>query len=195
MEIVLVGASSSSVRPAAGSVSQRSSCKADSGSLTWGVVATPSHESRCFCKVRVAVVQVSEAREEDEARAARALSLVHMGELSAARQALEGAPVAPGTHATLRALADPERRPALPREPLHAEIANLQPAVPFQLDTDLFLVNLRKSRRGAAPGPSGMHSDLHLFPLLERPRDTELLAPVASAMAVGDIPGWVESHS
>ena len=114
---------------------------------------------------------------EDEARAVRALSLVHMGELSAARQALEGAPVAPGTHAS----------PALPREPLRAEIANLQPSVPFQLDTDLFLVNLRKSRRGAAPGPSGMHSD-HLFPLLERPRDSELLAQVASAMAVGDIP-------
>ena len=110
-----------------------------------------------------------------------------MGELSAARQVLEGAPVAPGTHATLRALTDPERRPALPREPLRAEIANLQPSVPFQLDTDLFLVNLRKSRRGAAPGPSGMHSD-HLFPLLERPRDSELLAQVASAMKVGDIP-------
>ena len=92
---------------------------------------------------------------EDEARAARALSLVHMGELSAARQALEGAPMAPGTHATLRALTDPER-PAFPREPLSAEVAHMQPAVPFQLDTDLFLVNLRKSRKGAAPGPSGI---------------------------------------
>ena len=124
---------------------------------------------------------------EDEARAARALLLVHMGELSAARQALEGAPMAPGTHATLRALTDPERRPAFPREPLSAEVAHMQPAVPFQLDTDLFLVNLRKSRKGAAPGPSGMHSD-HLFPLLERPRDSELLAQVASQMAVGNVP-------
>ena len=107
-----------------------------------------------------------------------------MGELSATRQALEGAPVAPGTHATLRAFTEPEHRPALPREPLCAEIANLQSAVPFQLDTDL---NLRKSRRGAAPGPSGMHSD-HLYPLLERPRDSELLAQMASAMALVDIP-------
>ena len=123
---------------------------------------------------------------EDEARAARALSLV-MGELSAARQALEGGPMAPGTHTTLRALTDPERRPAFPREPLSAEVAHMQPAVPFQLDTDLFLVNLRKSRKGAAPGPSGMHSD-HLFPLLERPRDSELLAQVASQMAVGNVP-------
>ena len=88
-------------------------------------------------------------------RAARAVSLVHMGELSATRQALEGAPVAPGTHATLRTLTDPECRPPLPREPLNPEVAHTQPAVAFQLDTDLFLVNLRKSRRGAAPGPSG----------------------------------------
>ena len=104
---------------------------------------------------------------EEEVRAARAISLVHMVELSGARQALEGALVAPGTHATLRALTDPERRPALPCEPLNPEVAHTQLAVAFQLDTDLFLVNLRKSRRGAAPGPSGMHSD-HLFPLLDR---------------------------
>ena len=32
-----------------------------------------------------------------------------------------------------------------------------------------------------------MHSD-HLFPLLKRPRDSELLAQVASLMAVGDVP-------
>ena len=124
---------------------------------------------------------------EDKARAARALSLVHMGELSAARQALEGGPMAPGTHATLRVLTDQERRPAFPREPHSAEVAHMQPAVPFQLDTNLFLVNLRKSRKGVAPGPLGMHSD-HLFPLLERLRDSELLAQVASQMAVGDVP-------
>ena len=32
-----------------------------------------------------------------------------------------------------------------------------------------------------------MHSD-HLFPLLEKPRDSEFLAQVASLMAVGDVP-------
>ena len=51
------------------------------------------------------------------------------------------------------------------------EVAHLQPAVPFKLDTDLFLVNLSTSRRGAAQGPSGMHLE-HLFPLLERPLGT-----------------------
>ena len=46
-----------------------------------------------------------------ERRAGRALSLVHMGELSAGRQPLEGAPVAPGTRETLSQLRDPVRRP------------------------------------------------------------------------------------
>ena len=54
--------------------------------------------------------------DDDGRRVSRALSLVRMGELSAARQALEGAPVAPGTMATFRALTHPERRPPLPRE-------------------------------------------------------------------------------
>ena len=42
-------------------------------------------------------------------RASRAMSLVQVGELSAARQALEGAALAPGSLATLRVLTDPER--------------------------------------------------------------------------------------
>ena len=47
--------------------------------------------------------------DDDEARrAARAMSLTQMGELSAARQALEGAAVVPGTMSTLRALTNPE---------------------------------------------------------------------------------------
>ena len=49
--------------------------------------------------------------DEEAVRAARALSLVQMGELSAARQALEGASLAPGNLATLGMLTDPTRRP------------------------------------------------------------------------------------
>ena len=49
-------------------------------------------------------------------RASRAMSLVQVGELSAAPQALEGAALAPGSLATLRILTDPERRPPVPRE-------------------------------------------------------------------------------
>ena len=66
-------------------------------------------------------------------RAASSVSLVHVVELSAARQALERAPVAPGTHATLRVLTDPERRRPLPREPLNPKVTHTQPAVAFQL--------------------------------------------------------------
>ena len=64
-------------------------------------------------------------RQDDEIakRADRAQSLVQMGELSAARQALEGAAVAPGTEATRAALTDPAKRPPAPREPLPRHLA------------------------------------------------------------------------
>ena len=57
-----------------------------------------------------------------EHRAERAHNLIQMGELSAARQALDGDPVAPGNHATLLALRDPQRRPQAPRSPLAPEL-------------------------------------------------------------------------
>ena len=93
--------------------------------------------------------------DEESARASRALSLVHMGELSAARQALEGASVAPGNLATLGMLTDPTRRPPVPRRVLSQEVQHAQPAEPFTLDPLEFLICLRKARRGAAAGPSG----------------------------------------
>ena len=82
--------------------------------------------------------QVLRSRRHDtdnlESRAARAEALVHMGELSAARQALGGAAVAPGTRDTLNALQDPERRPPvlLPPDILHAG-----PVEQFSLDFDV----------------------------------------------------------
>ena len=124
----------------------------------------------------------------DEAmRAARAMSLVQVGELSAARQALEGAALAPGNLATLRTLTDPARRPPLARERLSPELARTEPSEPFQLNIDQFLLSLRKARRGAAPGPSGMTSD-HLFPVLESEVDSGLFGQVGSLLAVGKVP-------
>ena len=124
--------------------------------------------------------------DDDEARrAARAMSLTQMGELSAARQALEGAAVAPDTMSTLRALTDPEKQ--LPRTPLSREVADAQPSEAFQLDSIEFLTCLRKARRGAVAGPSGMTSD-HLFPVLENEGDSNLLCRVASLLAVGQVP-------
>ena len=122
--------------------------------------------------------------DDDGKRAAGALSLVQMGELSAA---LEGAPVAPGNMATLRALTDPEKRPPLPREELSRAVAEAQPTEQFELDIVEFLICLRRARRGAAPGPSGMTSD-HLYPVLESEAASELLTQVAGLFAVGQVP-------
>ena len=124
---------------------------------------------------------------DEERQVTRALSLVHMGELSAARQALEGAPMAPGTLATLRALTDPERRPPIPREGLSRAVAETQPEQQFELNAEEFLICLRRARRGAAAGPSGMASD-HLFPVLESERASELLTEVAGLLSVGRVP-------
>ena len=65
--------------------------------------------------------------------------------------------MAPRTEATWRALSDPERRP-VPREGLSREVQQAEPAEQFELEPTEFLTCLRKARRGAAPGPSGMTS-------------------------------------
>ena len=69
---------------------------------------------------------------------------VQFGELSAARQALEGAAVAPGTLATLAELTNPERCPRLPRQPINEDIMRMVPGEQFQLDPDEFLIGLRR---------------------------------------------------
>ena len=93
---------------------------------------------------------IAEAGVQDDVsrRAARAERLALLGELSAGRQALEGAAIAPGNLSTLRALKKPVRRPATPREPLHDELTNHVPEREFQLDPDVFLANVRSARRG-----------------------------------------------
>ena len=108
-------------------------------------------------------------------RVDRAPNLVQLGELSAARQALEGANVAPGNLVTLGALTNQDRRPPFARQELSQEILHSEPAEPFVLDGDAFLVYLRTARRGAAPGPLGMTAD-HLFPILESEVDSGMLA-------------------
>ena len=102
-----------------------------------------------------------------ERRVRRAEQLVHLGELSSARQILEGSEVAPETRATLDKLKDRQRRPPQPREALPREIKEFQPIIPCDLDEKLFGRNLRSSRRGVAGGPSGMTCE-HLRPLLDR---------------------------
>ena len=121
-------------------------------------------------------------QDDEERRCDRARSLVHMGEFSAARRDLEAAPVAPGTMATLRKLTDPERRPPVARE----ELCQLFQNELFSSTQRNFWCVLRKARRGAAAGPSGMTADL-LFPILENERDSTLLVEVASSLATGNV--------
>ena len=65
-----------------------------------------------------------------ERQATRARQLVHLGELSAARQALTAGPLAPGTAETLQELRDPTRRPNEPYASLHPSLSEFQPDQP-----------------------------------------------------------------
>ena len=120
-------------------------------------------------------------------RAIRAETLVQVGELSHARQVLEGADLAPGNLATLDVLRDQSRRPALPREPLPEELTNFTPTRAFELDESKFNKNLRSSRRGAAAGPSGMTME-HLRPLLDNDRALHSFFCVAEQFARAQVP-------
>ena len=68
-------------------------------------------------------------------RADRAQTLVMMGEVSAGRQALEGAA--------------PDRRPVHPVRVLPREFREFEPVVPFKLDEHRFAQNVRSARREA----------------------------------------------
>ena len=64
----------------------------------------------------------------------RAERLVELGELSSARQELEGAAEAPGDQATWDKLQNECRRPQQPREPLPPDMMTFEPEIEFQLD-------------------------------------------------------------
>ena len=119
-------------------------------------------------------------------RAERAHALVQLGELSAGRQALEGASLAPGTDATYQALKNPLKRPPVPREPLPDDLF-VRRGGRVHLDRDMFAKNLRVARRGAAGGPSGMTTD-HLRPLLESVEDTTRLWRFSQDLARAEVP-------
>ena len=74
------------------------------------------------CNEKAAVARRRQGRrgQQDtiDNRTGRAEMLVQLGELSSARQAVEGASLAPGTEATLTKLTDETKRPSRPREPL-----------------------------------------------------------------------------
>ena len=117
-----------------------------------------------------------------------------MGELSSARQALEGAEVAPGSRATLDLLRDESKRPRSARVPIPPALANLEPRVPFLLDEDLFARNLRSAKRGSAGGPTGMTVE-HLHPLLDHSRDSQLFFQAAEFLARAQVPPPIKTPS
>ena len=122
-----------------------------------------------------------------EQRARRAFHMVQLGEVSAGRQVLDGACLAPGDLKTLNALKDPTRRPPVPRDPLPDSVAQCEPQERFSLSQELFLQNVRKARKGAAPGPSGMTAD-HLRPLLEHHPVAAALGHAALLLAQNRVP-------
>ena len=119
----------------------------------------------------------------------RAQALVHLGELFAAGQALEGVEIAPGSIDTLNAL---RKRLAMPREVCPAEVIRHRPEVLFALDEDHLNKNLRSATRGAAGGPSGMAVE-HLQPLLDHPKGLRLFFQVAERLARGQVPEEIQA--
>ena len=81
-------------------------------------------------------------------RVDRVEHMVCMGELSAARMALDGDAIAPGNDATLQALQDPLKRPPAPREPLPRDVQDHQLGL-VELDQDRLL---RKEQREGRQG-------------------------------------------
>ena len=113
-------------------------------------------------------------------------SLKNMGELSSARQVVEGADLAKGDQRTRALLIDVNRRPNHPRNPLPEEVTAFEPAR-FELDGNMLARNLRTSRRGAAGGPSGMTTE-HFRPLLDDTRGMRLFTELGSRLAKALVP-------
>ena len=100
--------------------------------------------------------------DEVEKRVELAEALISMEEISAASQALEGSPLAPGNRETIDALEDENRRPPVRRDPIPEHVLRSVPDRPFEQDKEEFLHSLRTVRRGAGR-PSGMRKE-HLHP-------------------------------
>ena len=79
----------------------------------------------------------------------------------------------------------------IPRDPLPDNVVEHRATSTFALDAERFLSNLRCSKKGAAGGWSGMTDDLNIYPLLERPSDSELLCNLAQELAEASTPASV----
>eukprot|EP00434_Breviolum_minutum_P019350 symbB.v1.2.017057.t1/scaffold1314.1/size125707/10 len=133
--------------------------------------------------VQTTAMPANVAEPSTAARCTRAVTLAQQGELSAASHALTSDPLADSTLATLHALQD---RPAQPVHPIPA--AHLTDPCPgHALSADLFIRNLQRARRGAAPGPSGC-TNAHLRVLLNSEDDISLLHQAAQHLVDAAVP-------
>ena len=123
-------------------------------------------------------------------RADRAVRLARLGELSAARQALMADPLAPGDADTLQRLTDPTSRPNQQYEPIPQGLSDWAPDRAVELLPECFLANLRRTRRGAAPGPSGLTGEM-LRLVLDDEEASDLLWRVGACLARAEIPAAV----
>ena len=125
-----------------------------------------------------------------EQRTRRARQLVHQGELSAARQALTAGPLAPSTAATLQELRDPDRRPPQPYQDFPQHLREFHPPAPPNIPPTQLLTNLRRARKGAAPGPSGFTAEV-LRLVLDDDATTQHFVAVATSLAKAEVPHQV----
>ena len=116
-------------------------------------------------------------------RVSRASGLANLGELSRARQALEGDAVAPGNDSTWKLLTD-EVRTIFPGTSAQRICRHDPTSVAVDLDLDLLTKNLRSARRRVAGGPSDMTTE-HLKLLLESVVCAELFGEAATRLARG----------
>ena len=120
----------------------------------------------------------------------QASTLVEQGQLSKAARILTSNGVAPGTPDTLEQLRDPEKRPPVLSEPLPVEVTGYQARHPLRLDKNKLLANLRSTKRGSAPGPSGTRLE-HFKPLLEEEAESDAFAFICSKYAQAAIPATI----
>ena len=74
-----------------------------------------------------------------------------------------------------------------PEPPLHESSSNTIQKNQVVLDGELLLQNIRKSRRGAAAGPSGLTGE-HLRVILDSEADCVAFCEFARVLAIGEVP-------
>ncbi|CAK9081723.1 132 kDa protein [Durusdinium trenchii] len=126
----------------------------------------------------------------EDARAQRAIHLTRLGELSRARQALLAEPLAPGDEATHQRLTDPTARPQQAYQAIDTDLLQWNPATPAAIPAQLFLTNLARAKKGAAPGPSGLTAEIAKL-LLDDAAASHSFQQVCHRLATADIPATI----